>query len=287
MNQADSTSTYYPFYVYDSLASNMPHIDSVTFSLDSVFAAIERPEVIEVPSIFTNHKLQLTNNQALTKADTLPHAWIFGILVGIILCTCLYFKKHTIHIVDILHSAIDLRAMDRILRTYNINRASSLSPIAFLWSATAAMAIYFITYKAMGYNALGKNIWLDIANYGILFVGCTLFYFIRNLLYRLISNTYEEPASAALSIISNYIFTLLETIVAVFLLLFVFYCKSLAIGALGIMTAIVLVLYTTRLLREFKIFLTQAKSSHLHLFYYLCIIEIGPIITLIYCLNIM
>lgn len=283
MNQTDSIA-YIPFYQYDSIPIEAGNSDTIAFNLDSVFASLPHPEPVIVESMFGSHNLQVTHTDAIPRKELDPHAWPFCVGIGCIILIWVYFRVHSIRIQDIFSSMIDTRAMNRNLREYNINRTSSLFPISLLWSTASALIIYYIVQSYADITT--ENGWLpELANYGILAVGCAGAYLIRNILLRIIFSTYFEGDTAEAFISSNYLFHLVESIVISTTSLFIFYNSTLGHIFLTIMASLVGMLYLVRLIREFNIFLTFSKTSKLHLFYYLCIVEFGPMFLILIGLN--
>ena len=274
---AQTDSTYTPFYEY-TLTPIVTDFDSVSFSLEAVFDSIEHKEVVETESMFKEHELQVTHHQAALRPQSSPESWIFLIIIGIVISICTYFRRRRINILDILQSSIDHRSMNRTMREYNLSHHTALLPIVLLWSSTFAMLIYYLTA-----NTIKEFIPIHGAFiYTGLFIGCILFYFLRNGLFKLMGQTFRVPESTELYIMSNYIYSLIESIALPPMLLLVFYGGMISDISVKITIILLAILYIMRLFRSLKLFLTYTKFSQLHLFYYLCILEIMPIMVLLY-----
>ena len=275
MPQTDTT--YTPFYEY-TLNNEVADFDSIEFSIEQVFEACHNTEQIEVKSMFTGHDLQLTHHEAKERPQASPESWMFMVIVAIIILICTYFRRRRIEVLDILQSAINHRSMSRTMREYNLNHHTSQFPIVLLWASNIALLLYFFT------SGILKQ-WIPIHSsiiYIGLFIACTLFYLIRNGLFKFLGQTFRVGEAIDTYIMSNYIYALIESITLPALLLLIFYGTHISIISTKITLIIFGILYAFRLIRSLNLFLTYTKFSQLHLFYYLCILEFIPIMIAAY-----
>lgn len=255
----------------DSLAE-MPHIDCI---LDSLFVPMDSvPAPVVRKSLFTHHQLAVQNSHETMIHHQASPGWLLGFII-LSLCTiCLFLRSKQIHIIDLLTSAIDHRAMDRMLRDTNMTHATDQAPIAL---------IMLLPTTLIGYYCIDTHIsstWLNILQYlGVYACACGI-YFLRNGLIRLIGVAFNNPDSVHLYLSNNYVFHLLYAIVAAAMAFFVFYTSTAGRIFLFIAIGIIGLLFTIRLLRGMQLILTNSKTSKLYLFYYLCILEIIPIIVI-------
>ena len=145
-----------------------------------------------------------------------------------------------------------------------------------------------IPISLIGYHAFiphVSNTWIDILQYLLLVVVCCTIYFTRNGILRFIGNAFENRESVHIYLSSNYIYHLLYGIVATAFAFFIFYTDYAGQTFLYILYGIIALLFIIRFLRGMQLILTYSKTPKLYLFYYLCILEIVPIIVLIKVVN--
>lgn len=286
MNQTD-TIQYIPFCLPDSAELENAHPDTAVFSLDSILAHLEHPEVREVPSIFRNHTLQVVDSTPQPKPDMTAPTWIFVTIVAVIVGLCVYFRVHSLDMKTLFQAIFNHRAMERILRENNLNHMSVLAPIALVWGADISLLIYYLACRYGGFDLSGLASWQLLLGYLVLVVAVTGLFHLRNTFFRLLGHTFEEGATSATFITSNYLFTLLEATATIPLMLVLFYGQELSAAFMFVIIGVVALLFFVRVFRGIKLFLTLANSSYLHLFYYLCIVEFGPILVLLKVVNIL
>ena len=123
-----------------------------------------------------------------------------------------------------------------------------------------------------------SNIWTNILQYILLFAVCIAVYYTRNGIIRFIGNAFENSEAVHIYLSSNYIYHLLYGIAATAIAFFIFYTDRVGQTFLYILLAVIALLFTARLLRGMQLILTNAKTQKFYLFYYLCILEIVPLI---------
>lgn len=269
MPTADSTLTAQPFYMWEE-AYPMPEQDEVNVGipLDSIFPPREVQPLVVRPSLFTHTTLPVTHNDLQARPDNTPAAWLFALLLLLCGALILYYKSHKLRLIEILSGTVDRRAMDRLVRGNNLN-TMRLVPMGLLAIAALSTSIYLMAMSHTG--VVG---WLMIAG------GLTVAYLIRNGIIALLGSTFEDSDATTAHITSNYMYHLLLATVTIPLLFLQTYlpggCETLFYIIAGF-TAFCLVV---RLFRGLKLFLTLSKSHSFYLFYYLCTVELIPLLVL-------
>ena len=126
-----------------------------------------------------------------------------------------------------------------------------------------------------------SNTWIDLLQYLTLFAVSIVVYFTRNGIFRFLGNAFNNSESVHVYLSSNYVYHLLYAIAASGLAFFVCYTDTVGPVFFYILTGIIALLFTIRLIRGLKLILTFSKTPKVYLFYYLCILEIVPIIIII------
>ena len=242
---------------------------------DSIFTPVKQapPEVRK--SIFFHHELAVQHNHEIDIHHEGAPGWFFGFIVLSIFFICSYLRRKQIDIVTLLQSAIDHRAMGRMLRDTNLTHAADQAPIALLMLLPVSLVGYFFFFQHP------SNTWLDILQYLTLFATCIIVYYTRNGIFRFLGNAFNNGESVHVYLSSNYIYHLLYAIVTSALAFFVCYTDRVGQVFFYILAGILALLFTIRLIRGLKLILTFSKTPKVYLFYYLCILEIVPIIIII------
>ena len=238
------------------------------------FDSIHRPrEVMDTmfrKSLFQRHSLQVQHRETLARPDNSEPVWIFATLLILSGLICLYFHLRKINFIDLLRTLVDRRAMDRVVRDCNLNRTAIMLPMGLLLVLALCLPVHHLAMPQTGPGG-----------YLLLSAGVGLLYILRNAILRLLGNTFESRPSVNLYITNNYFFHLVEATVITVMLLPLFYMPGAQTTMQYVVGGFVAVAFVMRLGRGIKVFLTLPNSSSFYLFYYLCIVELIPILALI------
>lgn len=264
----------------DTLPPYNPMVDTTADSLqaicayDTIFTPIGKEEPIIHKSLFTHHLLPVQNTHEITIQHQGSPGWLLIFIALSISLISIFLRNKQISIVDLLHSAIDSRAMDRLLRDSNLTHASDQAIIAPLMLLPVSLVAYYALAPRL------SNVWIDMLTFVICFAAACLVYFTRNGIIRLFGSAFDNSDSVHIYLSSNYIYHLLYGIAASVLAFFVFYTDRVGQTFLYILLGIIALLFIIRLFRGMQLILTNSKTPKFYLFYYLCILEIVPIIVL-------
>lgn len=240
--------------------------------LDSIFTPMEQAEPTLHKSLFTHHQLQVKNSHEIAIQPHYAHGWMFVFILLSIFLTCLYVRAKQIRLLDLLQSAIDVRALDRMLRDTNLTHAPDQVPIALISLLPLALVGY-VSFLPQSSNNL-----IAVLNFLLVMLGIYAAYFTRNGLLRIMGHAFNNTESVHVYLSSNYIYLFLYGLVGSAMAFFVCYTGDMCHTFLNIMLGILGVLLVARIIRGMLIILTLSKTSKLYLFYYLCILEIVPIV---------
>lgn len=255
--------------VDSAILAQMP---KVVCAYDTIFTPLEAQEPVLHKSLFTHHELPVKSGHERTIMHQDAPGWLFGVIVLSIFLICNYFRRKQIGLLDLLQSAIDHRALDRMLRDTNLTHPSSQAPIALIMLLPVSLVGY---YSLMPHSSMVLS---DLLQYALVLLGCYAVYFTRNGIIRVIGNAFGNSDSVYVYLSSNYVFHLLYAVVAAVMAFFVCYTGDVGKTFLYIMLGAIGVLMVVRFIRGMQIILTLSKNSKFGLFYYLCILEIVPIV---------
>ena len=270
MPTADSILTAEPFYLWDE-PYPMPAQEEVNVGipLDSIFPPREAQPLVQRPSLFTHTTLPVTNDGLQERPATAPAAWLFGLLVLLCGCLILYYKNHKLNVVDLLNSAVDRRAMDRLVRGNNLNTVR-LVPMGLLAAAALSTSIYLMAMSHTGVTG-----WLLLTG------GLIAAYLLRNGVIALLGSIFEDSDATTAYITSNFMYHLLLATATVPLLFLQTYMPGGRDVLFYIIAGLTALCLLVRLFRGLKLFLTLSRSHSFYLFYYLCTVETIPLLVLI------
>ena len=266
-----------PFYQWDSI----PYPVEATapdagIALGDTFSLFFLPDsgavhdTVVRPSLFTGHELSVTHDTIQPRTDTTTPLWPFGILLALALLTTLYYRIRKLKFTNLMASLVDSRAMDRTLRESNLTSRIRYVSIGLLTVASLMMAVH--------QTAMAKT---GIVGYLVMTAAVTAAYLLRNGLLRLLAVIFDNRAAIDSYTISNYLYHLALTTIILPLLLPLCYLPVGKDVLLYLLAGVVAVEFLMRLVRGMKLFLTQSSGPYIYLFYYLCIVEIVPILALL------
>lgn len=254
-------------------------IPELAFSLDSIFKAPDSVVIDsccqQVPSLFSNHELPMLHSNYEALCSNGPASWIFILLVSMALLICLFFHKHHLLLLDLLHAVADKRVLNRIIRNSHFDRVGALFLCGLFFTTSLSLAAFFFlsTNKAPNVEA-----WIVFLTY---WVAITAFFFIRNGLIRTLGHIFDNDEASKLCVVNNYSFAIIEAILLIPILLIAYYAPFMHHGHISLSILIAPgILLLLRLIQSIQLILTFSKSSKLFLFYYLCIVEIVPLLIL-------
>jgi len=255
-----------PFWQWQS-ASPENELTDTGIPFDSIHPVHEQPDTVFHESIIAPHTLPVVHNGMQSRPDNNTSAWVFIIMLIFSALLCLIFRLRNIRPVQLLKSAINLHALDRMVRECNLNRTLTLLPMGLLLVAGLCLPIHQSLLAHSG-----------IPGYLELFAIVGLLYILRNWLLRLLGSVFENRQGINLYITSNYLYHLIEASVTVTILFLYFYLPEGRAAMTWTLVIFLCIGFLSRFLRSVKIFLTRPKDSSFYLFYYLCIVEIAPVL---------
>lgn len=259
-----------PFHQWSS-PHPMPTIDTCTgVPLDSIFRSWGADSIAMRASLISDHSLA-PQHGALTMrtAETAP-PWVFVAVVLLCFLIYLFYSNHKIRLGEILKSIFDTHGIERMLRNLSLRRTWYLIGVAFTLAATVALAIW---NTAMQDTGLTGCLLLTLA--------LSAAYLLRNGLLRLLGAVFDQQAVMDSYIGGNYLYHLLLATAITPMLFAVIYIPSIGMTALWVVAITAAIVFILRFARGVKLFLTNSKSPSLFLFYYLCTVEILPLLVLL------
>lgn len=267
----DSIIDIQPFYQPDTAYWSSVQVEPSTgVPLDSIFQARELAPVVMRRSLFAGHTLQTSHTGLVPREHQGAASWLFVLVIVLAALTYFYVSSRKIKIGELLQSTVDRRTMDRLVRGNNLTPMRLMS-IGLLLSGMTAVAVSHLALSGMGF--LG---WL------LATLALSAAYFIRWGLLRVLGRVFDSEEAMSAYITSSYLYHLVLCIALVpltLLLLYMPWGNMVVLVAIGVLAAL---LFAMRMIRGVKLFLTISSTLSFYLFYYLCTVELIPIVILIW-----
>lgn len=269
----DTTAIQIPFLPASNSSENALTI--LPKLCDSLFVGTDSTGPVLHKSLFTNHELQVQHNYEATLHQQSTSGWFLGFILISFLLTILYLRSKQLTPATLFQASVNHRSLERILREENLTHRADMLPIALIMPISLALVIY--------HSMMPSNIttWTAILEYIGLWAGIVAVYFLRNGVLRLLGEAFDNSEAVSLYISSNYFYHITYAVVSTVMAFFICYTDAAGqhfLVALGIILGI---LFLCRLVRGLNLILTLSKSPKLYLFYYLCILEIVPILVIL------
>ncbi|MBR2959792.1 MAG: DUF4271 domain-containing protein [Bacteroidales bacterium] len=267
----DSIIEIQPFYQPDTAYWASVQVEPSTgVPLDSVFPAREVPPVVVRRSLFASHTLPVNHTDLQPRQQHGAAPWLFVLIVVLAALTYLYVSSRKIKIKELLSSTVDRRTLDRLVRGNNLTPMRLMS-IGLLLSSLAAVTVSHMALAKTGF--LG---WMLSA------AALSAAYFIRWGLLRVLGRVFDNEEAMSAYINSSYLYHLLLTMALIPLTLMLVYMPWGNTAVLGTMGGLVALAFAMRMIRGVKLFLTISSTTSFYLFYYLCTVELAPLLVLIW-----
>lgn len=268
----EDTLNAIPFYLIPAeTAIPQQECDTISGAIDSVFQSYAEREPVWRQSMFDGHQLQPSNSTDIPHSMPDNPQWIFGIIILSITLLCFFLRRHKLPLAEVVKGMFDYRTMDRMAREYRLSHTFSFSTIAICSILLLSLVVYRTLFVFGGMPEGDLILFLQVL------AATAAFFLTRNLLVTLLGFSFESLSSTKCYLTSCYLYFTIECIATAPLCLLTYYSSIPARPLLIFTLGVLVLLMTTRLMRGLKLILTYSKHANLHLFYYLCILELLPI----------
>lgn len=263
-------------YLHSSNAAAHPSEEWHPLSLDSIFAAYQPQELIRHQSLFTGHSLQPEHSEAIAHSVMDAPDWTFGLFVVVVVLFSLYLNSFRVRLKGLFNSTISIREMGYFFRDNNFKRPITILPMMLFYAVTLALSIFYCAHVE-GYTLFGSR---GLESCLTLFALLVLYFLVKIGLISMLGNIFNNDNATKLYNANNYIYQFVSCFLLLPVLLFAFYSNGNANNLVTLLLSVISFFFVIRLFRGMKLILTNATSSKFYLFYYLCILEIVPLLIL-------
>lgn len=273
MNTTDTLAVLSPFYQWDTPYVHITEVKEVDdgIAIDSLFPA--RAEVIEVrhESLFNGHSLKVQHDGLTARPSGVAPVWLFLMLMMLGGLHFLYFQVRKVNLWTLGKALFSRRSMDYMVRDSNL-KVERLVPIGLLMAATMSALVWICWSPKTSYG-----VWEWLGTGAVLAVA----YLLRNGVYRMLGNVFEGKNAVNLYITSNYCYHLALSTLMIPLLLLEVYLPWGKEAVAWVAIGLIALCFLLRFVRGINLFLTFSRNVSLYLFYYLCTIELAPVIVIV------
>lgn len=243
-------------------------------NLDSLFQAYCAQEQEVRPSLFVGHELPASNGGGSGRHGEQHVAdWVFLALLLLGGLVSLLANSSRLKMADVFRSAFNNRSLARLYRENSSKHFRMLVPMSLIYVAT--LALLGLNCDAVGYTLpYGLH---GLAVYAVAIVVAIACYFLRNGLIQLFGSAFDNGDATRIYIANTYIYNTIGAM-ALLPLAFITLYSSAAKVLFYVSAAVVALLFLMRLVRGMMLIISAVKNSRFYLFYYLCILEVVPIL---------
>lgn len=294
---ADDTTTssqdtvFTPLYIKKDTTAINKDVDSNTTCKQYIFSILKDREFNQQyrQTIFQEKTTYSPNMQMLNKEHVINSDWIFGIFFFIIFLSAIIIRFAGNIIFSFIRGCFSTTSIASNTKNGTTIHLLSFIPTIFIFLPLVSLSVFCtITHFNLLHNIIGFPIHLDIIQkspfllWFSLYICSIFIYFSKILLIKFfswvfkankISNYYVQTMLNFASLMGFCLF--LPTIFAIYLP--VFYKEIYFFFIL----LVFILLSVTRILRCFFVIINTFKFSHVYLFFYLCTVEILPLIVIL------
>jgi len=245
--------------------------DAVLYCEDSVFNSPSQTALPYHKSLFKNHQLKIEHSSTLERVKDDNNGYVFAVLMVLTSILLVYSLLRKIELRKCLMSTFSVRHTNILIRDAGLKSDKDLWPISFIYYAILGTAGYAAMIRIFDEHLYGL---LDLP---LLMGAFLLFSLLRHSLTKLLGFTCNESDAVKMYIICGSLFQQIGAALLIPLTILGYYVEKDLIWVAAVVAALVFVL---RLARGLTIVLSKSGNFKLYLFYYLCIIEIIPILIL-------
>ena len=248
--------------------------DTVVTNNDTLAVA---EQVVYRPSIFAHHSLQLVHSEPLPRQVSASHLHITISVAVLFVLLCIYYKVHGLKFLHAVSALFSTRLFDAVQREANLVRRSSFVPCLFFFAASVGVYVGAVRHF-LHMPSVGMGEWqliLVVAGASVLAFG------LRNIAILLLGRVFDCAEATDRYILQGYMIQLVVTSVMLPIIFFLCFSYMNGTTSVVIISLPLIIGFIYNLISAIRIFFVAAKASYFFLFYYLCTLEIVPLLILL------
>ena len=269
-----------PDSVFSFVTETEPMTDTVdegfAFCLDSIFRLRDTVEPIRRTSVFHGHELVSHHNALIPRLADGGNMWIFAFILAVLILLTIVLRTRRVKVSTLMQAGIFQRKMDILMREGSFTRFSTFFHSVLFFSFIAATLPYYLLRGQLDI-AIPPTLNNGIIIYATMAITLVVAILLRQGVTLWLGNVFNSKEPIRYYLGNTQIFLLIDTIVLLPFSLLLFFSpldSELAPIALTIAALLVII----RIIRGMFVILSTTNDSKFYLFYYLCTVEIVPIL---------
>lgn len=243
--------------------------DSLLFCWDSVFGIPDQSLLPCHKSLFSDHSMPVKHSEPLPRVQSDDGGYVFAVCILLVIAFLIFAILRKFQIKNVLAAAFSSRHTNILMRDSGLKNDFSMWPASLIYYSSVATAAYVATSDIFDIHLFG------MADLPILIGVTLLFIFLRHILTKLLGIASGEKDTVAMYTITGTFFQLAGATLVIPATIAARYADTSFVWFAAAIAALVFVL---RLARGLSLVLSKSGGFKLYLFYYLCIIEIIPLL---------
>jgi hypothetical protein len=263
------------FAFEDSIALAAKDYDKI--SLDSIFKATTA-EPFPSKSLFENHECQRKSLFTHDRQSVSYPSWLFLVLFAIVLVLSWNLNVHRLRVQQIFFACFGRRNLNLLFYDGDILHERIVGILMSSFTICLSLTIFGFL-QMYGYTLFDYG---TFVNFLIILLLVASFVLFKQVLIRFLGNIFRVKNEIVMYLTNNVCYYFMETVLLLPLLFFLFYVPVSYHQIVAVLILISLAgMSSVRIVRGLSMILLDSKFSQLHLFLYLCIIELVPVLVLI------
>jgi hypothetical protein len=263
------------FAFEDSIALAAENYDKI--SLDSIFKATTA-EPFPSKSLFENHECQRKSLFTHDRQSVSYPSWLFLVLFAIVLVLSWNLNVHRLRVQQIFFACFGRRNLNLLFYDGDILHERIVGILMSSFTICLSLTIFGFL-QMYGYTLFDYG---TFVNFLIILLLVASFVLFKQVLIRFLGNIFRVKNEIVMYLTNNVCYYFMETVLLLPLLFFLFYVPVSYHQIVAVLILISLAgMSSVRIVRGLSMILLDSKFSQLHLFLYLCIIELVPVLVLI------
>lgn len=244
---------------------------SAVFCEDSIFKSPDQSQLPFHKSLFSGHELQVTHREALERTGSDDSGYVFAVCVTLTVLMLIFTILRRLTVKNVIMSSFSDRHMNVLIRDSGVKNDFSLLAIPLIYYSALGAAAYVALHDMFGIQLYG------IVDLPVLVGSLLLFSFLRHLITKMLGIACDERETVKLYTVASNLFQMMGT---TFVIPATILAEYVDVVFVWVALAIVGIVFVMRLARGLAMVMSRSHGSKLYLFYYLCIVEIVPILIL-------
>ena len=285
MTPADSLYSDSVFsFVPDSVFSFVTETETVTdtadegfaFCLDSIFRLRDTIGAIRRTSIFNGHELASRHDLLIPRLADGSNMWLFGFILVVLILLTIVLRTRRVKVGTLLQAGIIQRKMDILMREGSFTRFATFFQSVLFFAFIAATLPFYLLQGQLDL-AVPSTLNNGVIPYALMAITLTVAILLRQGVTLWLGSVFNNKEAIRYYLGNTQIFMFIDTIVLLpFSLLLFFSPLDTLLAPIALTIAALLVVI--RIIRGLIIILSTTNDSKFYLLYYLCTVEIVPIL---------